>query len=330
MPAKLIALLLATALLWLGEPARAATLMSAGSAKLLETRLIDIGGRRLNLICIGEGSPTIVFDQAWGGTILDWQYVQEEVSKLTRSCFYDRAGEGYSDPSARPGTPQNATDDLRALIRRAGLGQRVVLVGHSLGGLHATVYTDRFFDEVAGLVLVDPAFAEMDDVALPEADRAVVKRTQAAGVERMSACEALAREGRLSLAEPHGCFRAGLPYYTSSEAAHVLPTFQRPERWAALRSQQGQHRAAAPFARRWGDKPVVVLTRDKYAFPGLSAEAARSYEASWKKGHVDLAARSMRGRHQIVPNSRHYIQAEQPAAVVAAIREVLAEVRDSR
>lgn len=310
-----------------GEQPHAAPVMSAGSAKLLEKNLVDIGGRRLNLICIGEGSPTVIFDQAWAGTILDWQYVQEDVSKLTRACFYDRAAEGYSDPSGRPGTPQNATDDLRALIRRAGLGTPVVLVGHSLGGLNATLYMDRFFDEVAGLVLVDPGFAGQDEVSASEPDRAVLKRMQAEVLDRMSACEALAREGRLSLDEPRDCFRRGLPYYTPVEAAHVLPTFQRPERWAALRSQQGQMDTAAPFARRWADKPVIVLTRDRYAFPSLSAEAGRAYEVRWKEGHADLAARSTRGRQVTVPNSRHYIQAEQPAAVIAAICEVVAEAR---
>lgn len=330
MPAKLVGLLLALVALAPSERPRPAPVMSAGSPKLLEKNLVDVGGRRLNLVCIGKGSPTVVFDQAWAGTILDWQYVQEDVSKLTRACFYDRAGEGYSDAAGRPGTPQYATDDLRALIHRAGLGEPVVLVGHSLGGLNATLYMDRFFDEVAGLVLVDPGFAGQDDVPVPEVDAAVLARMRTEVLDRMSACEALAREGRLSLDESHGCFRRGLPYYTSAEAAHVLPTFQRPERWAALKSQQGQMDTAAPFARRWADKPVIVLTRDKYAFPTLSADAGRAYEDRWKKGHADLAARSTRGRQTIVPNSRHYIQAEQPAAVVAAIREVLAEVRNER
>jgi len=91
----LAAMLIVCALASGGAPAHAAGPMSAGSPELLDKHLVDIGGgKRLNMICIGKGSPTVVFDQAWAGTILDWQYVQEDVSKLTCTCFYDRAGEG--------------------------------------------------------------------------------------------------------------------------------------------------------------------------------------------------------------------------------------------
>jgi len=31
-------------------------------------RLVDAGGFRLNLYCMGSGSPTVVFDSGWG----DW------------------------------------------------------------------------------------------------------------------------------------------------------------------------------------------------------------------------------------------------------------------
>src|SRR5271156_3947207 len=130
------------------------------SPELLKKNLFDIGGgRRMNMVCLGEGSPTVVFDLGLGGNLLHWQKVQQLVSAITKACFYDRAGYGYSDPSPRPLTAANVVDDLHALLAKAGITGPIVLVGHSIGGLYATLYTDTYPDQVAGLVLIDPSYA---------------------------------------------------------------------------------------------------------------------------------------------------------------------------
>ena len=54
-------------------------------------RLVDIGGRRLNLYCSGTGSPTVVFESPSGGAAWDWWAVQPKVATRTRACVYDRA-----------------------------------------------------------------------------------------------------------------------------------------------------------------------------------------------------------------------------------------------
>src|ERR1700742_204571 len=137
--------------------------------------LVDIGGgRHLNMVCMGTGSPTVVFLQGSGSDITDWRKVREPVAVLTRECFYDRANLGYSDPSDKPTTAENVTDDLHALLRAAGIKTPVVLVGHSLGGLYATYYADKFLPDVAGLVLVDPSFAGQFDLALNPRDNAIM------------------------------------------------------------------------------------------------------------------------------------------------------------
>src|SRR5579871_1630640 len=93
------------------QPAAAQT--SESSPTLLTKNLIAIeGGRHLNMVCIGEGSPAVVFEYGANGHILDWQKVQPQVSALTKACFYNRAGYGFSDPAARPMTAENVTDDL--------------------------------------------------------------------------------------------------------------------------------------------------------------------------------------------------------------------------
>jgi pimeloyl-ACP methyl ester carboxylesterase len=54
------------------------------------------------------------------------------------------------------------TDELRELLRVADAPAPYLLVGHSLGGLYARHYAIRFPDDMAGLLLLDPAHEDYD------------------------------------------------------------------------------------------------------------------------------------------------------------------------
>src|SRR3954463_15793422 len=54
--------------------------------------------RRLNLSCMGRGSPTVLFDSGAADSGFVWRLVQGEVAKVTQACTYERAGLGFSDP----------------------------------------------------------------------------------------------------------------------------------------------------------------------------------------------------------------------------------------
>ncbi len=61
-------------------------------------RLVDIGGRRIQIDCRGTGSPTVVFESGLGiDGSLSWTKVQDEVAQFTRACAYCRAGIIWSD-----------------------------------------------------------------------------------------------------------------------------------------------------------------------------------------------------------------------------------------
>jgi len=125
-------------------------------------RYYDVEGRGLLVHRSGSGEPPVVFLAGAGTVGLDYLIAQEKAAKLSTSVLYDRAGSGWSDPVKLPRTSTQVTDELRALLRVAGVPAPYLLVGHSLGGLYARHYAVRFPDEVAALLLLDPAHEDYD------------------------------------------------------------------------------------------------------------------------------------------------------------------------
>jgi pimeloyl-ACP methyl ester carboxylesterase len=328
-------------LIWgLSAPISANSQEAIGSDNALKGDLVDIGdGRHLNLVCVGHGSPTVVYLQGLGGSITGWRKVRTSVSFITRSCFYDRAGFGYSDPSNQPSTAENVTNDLRALLRAAGVKGHIVLVGHSLGGLFATLYTDKFASQVGGLVLVDPSFANQFDYALPDA-RTFMRSDENQFVAFLRDCQTLAAGGKLSSESSNNCFH--LPSAaTAEEKAYYLNQGTKPTYYgsgiseiesffplthdSSLDGSQEHERQ-----RTFSNKPLIVLSAGSRAPDSRLSEADNSkMEAFLKRGHEALSARSTQGETIAVPQSGHDIQADKPEAVIDAIRKVVLQVRQT-
>jgi pimeloyl-ACP methyl ester carboxylesterase len=118
-------------------------------------QLIDVGGYSLHIYCRGNGTPTVILDALFPGTVSNWAWVQPEIATTTRVCAYDRAGLGWSDRGPMPRDALHQAAELHTLLANAGVTAPYVLVGHSLGGLTVRMFADRYPDQVAGLVLVE-------------------------------------------------------------------------------------------------------------------------------------------------------------------------------
>ena len=116
----------------------------------------NVEERHLLLDCSGSGSPTVVFLPAAGMVGLDYLNLHNKISLQTTSVIYDRAGTGWSDQIKLPRSALEVTDELRSLLYTAGVPAPYLFVGHSLGGIYARRYAQRFPDEVAGMLLLEP------------------------------------------------------------------------------------------------------------------------------------------------------------------------------
>ena len=119
--------------------------------------MVDVGGRSLYIKCEGEGSPTIILESSWYLTSGFWNKdnVFSNLAGITRTCQYDRANVGKSDPAPTPRTTQDMVNDLHALLVNAQISGPYVLVGSDIGGWINRLFAGQYLEEVAGMVLLD-------------------------------------------------------------------------------------------------------------------------------------------------------------------------------
>jgi len=284
-------------------------------------RLVDVGGRTLHLLCIGEGAPVVVFEASGWGNALSGVEARDRIARRTTVCSYDRRGTGWSD--AAPGPPSVAAlaADLGVLQDRARLEWPIVVVAASVGGLTAEMFARQYPERVAGVVLLDAASSlTVERVARPRLR--TITATLCTG-------DLLARLGLIRLIDP---FAIGA---STEEARRSAALAYDARRWAGLcamtrafRQTLRELEAAPPFP---SQVPLVVLSASSTAElvpPGagrlFDVDALRSASVS---AHQELARWSEHGTWREVPDSTHLIADSQPDAVVEAVFDVLDRLR---
>jgi pimeloyl-ACP methyl ester carboxylesterase len=286
-------------------------------------RSVDIGGRTLNIHCTGVGTPTVIFVSGRTAPGYVWTPVQRGVSAFTRSCWYDRADIGWSDPGPDPAWGDAAARDLHRLVRAAGLEPPFVLAGHSFGAHIIRLYHHAYPGEASGIVFVDAAHEDAGTIhGMPHRARPAMPRVVIRGLSIVA--------GRFGMMR----FRASDPGpppqpWTAAEW-DVLARLRRQRNVLLADAKVGPGRATDDLVRSTGgleDMPLIVLTQGNQSSPSSAAPGVL-------EGWVDLqrrfAGRSRRGRQVLVPDSGHGIPEEAPHAVITAVREIVATVRDSR
>jgi len=268
-------------------------------------QMVDVGGHRLHLNCIGSGSPTVVIDAGWGDASAGWSWVQPEVAKTTRVCTYDRAGMGWSEASPQPRTTREFATELHTLLVEANEPGPHVLVGHSLGGYTMRVYAHDYPEEVAGLVLIDAQ-------KLPAADNSTPQPAPEPGGTSLPAL--IARIGLVRLL-------SGVNQDLPPQDQQAYKAISVTPRWiqTALDEARGMAEggAQARAVTTLGALPLIVLSRGK------------DQTADWTASQAGFLELSSNSQQLFADQSSHNIHWEQPEAAVAAIVQMVRQVRES-
>lgn len=299
-------------------------------------KLVDVGGRKMHIDCRGTGSPTVILESGLGtGGSPSWTLVHDEIAGFTRTCAYDRAGIMWSDPKDTPQDAAAVAADLHALLKGAGIGDPLVLVGHSIGGPYTRTYVGKYGDQVAGLVMVDPSHP--DQVArLGKVVGIDVHPKQASTL--MHAATALGWTGIVRFLAS----RSEMPKLrTAAETKKIGEAMVTKNAYMSSSMKGGaseldgydRTQVQARAVRSFGNRPLIVLTAmapfkpEQLTGLGLKPEQGVRFKEEWKALHAEQAAFSTRGRQQIVLDATHFIQVDRPEVVIAAVREVVDMVR---
>jgi pimeloyl-ACP methyl ester carboxylesterase len=296
-------------------------------------KLVDIGGRRIQIDCRGKGSPTVVLES--GIDILgslSWAAVHNEIAQTTRVCAYSRAGILWSDPNTGTVDIKSIAQDLHEALIKSGETGPWVMVGYSAGGPSTMIFTSLYESEVAGLVFVD---ASHPDQIVPMQKIGISLDTLPPVLIPLS--EVLARIGLvrlMSMVMPQGNTIPNVPPLASQVVEAYFPqnisSFLK-----GIQSNDSEITAAGNF-RKLGDRPLVVLTATRKLSPdelqaaGMSQEQEIQMQTLWNQLQADLATWSTRSRHEIVPDASHTIQFDRPEVVIKAVREVVINVRKTK
>ncbi|MGK2931596.1 MAG: alpha/beta fold hydrolase [Solirubrobacterales bacterium] len=206
-----------------------------------------------------------------------------------------------SDPVAMPRTALDASRDLQALLQRArgipraGISGKVVLAGHSVGGLTQRLFATLHPRQLAGLVLID---------ATPT--------TYAATLDKLLKENLLTRDqfDEVSDQVPP----PGLESYSDYERIKI----------DASGAQLIQAQADFPLRRI----PLTFLSLPALTLPpDWKSEAVEAMRRMYEKAQENLGNLVPGSRHVIARESGHYIQLDQPSLVVDAIRRIVARAR---
>ena len=301
-------------------------------------KLVDLDGRDLHLLSMGQGSPTVIFESGLMSTVLSWDEIQPEIAKSTRTVCYDRAGLGWSDPGPAPRDAERMVGELQELLKRANIASPYILVGHSFGGLTTRLFAARYPQQVAGLILIDPVVPQEWNPANEQNQKRI--RTGATILRRASALSRvgvirfislLLRVGAKRIAEPlvrltsrgapKGDGTSSSPLFWNlppSERAMAAVFWVLPKFTETIASQlENLPRSAAQVevAEELTGKAVTVIS-------AANTPAARKVE------HVAIAGLSIYGKHVTAMQSGHWVMTDEPELVLEAIQEMIARTRE--
>lgn len=128
-------------------------------------QIVEVDGHNMSVYIEGTGDMTIVF-MSGGGTcspILDFKSLYSLLSSQYQIAVVEKFGYGFSDVVDKSRDIDSILEDTRAALKEAGLTAPYVLCPHSVSGLEALYWAQKYPDEVSAIIGLDMAVPEYYD-----------------------------------------------------------------------------------------------------------------------------------------------------------------------
>jgi pimeloyl-ACP methyl ester carboxylesterase len=263
-------------------------------------QLVEVDGKNMNVVVRGSGAETVVlltgFATAAPG--LDFEPLIEQLEDDYRVVAVEPFGYGLSDDTDVPRTTENIVSEVHQALQELDI-DRYVLMGHSISGIYALDYVNRYPDEVSAFVGIDssvPTQPGMDE-ELPISDLQTMKSL-----------------GLLRILDSIGPDQfAGLPY--SDEMKDQMKVLSLRNSFNSSIASESKHTFAnfvAAQAQEFPvDLPVLLFVLNDDDVPG------------WVQLHQEQVDKQTTGE-MVLLDGDHYLHHTQSAVMAQKLGEFLA------
>ena len=288
-----------------------------------------------NYTIFGSKTVDVVIEMGLGACIAEWESLARELGKNHGVLVYERAGINHSDKSDEERTPTNIAEELKRLIDEIPHDEKVVIIGHSQGGMYASEFCGIYPEIVKGLILLDPLSIE-DNRFKMELTARELKKSGADKSKNFIILEILARLGLkgvvkkvMSQAPPF--YYAGFSEEQKEDILNSLVnithlnTCREEYRLAhddeALRNMVSKN--------EFPDIPIILVThsseeaiRENMEFGRNSRSFAVRIEQLWQeimKVYLDYSERAI---WMQAKKSTHYIHLTEPELIIESVNNL--------
>ncbi|GAA0774935.1 alpha/beta hydrolase [Clostridium subterminale] len=294
-------------------------------------KLIDIEGRKLEYLIKGYGKKTVVIMPGMGGSIYDWINIIDKIFLYAKVIAIHRAGIGNSELNSEGSNIVTAAKDLNLLLDKLSVEDKVILVGHSYGGLCIQNFARMYPEKVDSMILVESASMyredKYDELETPVSDKFASDEIYIKLWEKYSkfSKEQLIEEIKPKLSEAS----LRLPLNMQNE---ILELYVRPEIYINQLSEIMDLRNNVKYMDKYGNFPscpLIILIEDpvfsinemiEEGIPKIEAERIEKLSQELSSGLKELSSMS---EIRVIKNSNHCINETRPDAIIDAIKELL-------
>lgn len=135
-------------------------------------KLVEVNGHNMSVYTEGEGDKTLVF-LSGGGTcspILDFKSLYSLLSNEYKIVVVEKFGYGFSDVVDEQRDIDTMLSETRIALEKAGIEGPYVLCPHSMSGLEALYWAQKYPEEVEAIIGLDmavPAYYDEMHISIP-------------------------------------------------------------------------------------------------------------------------------------------------------------------
>lgn len=275
--------------------------------------MVKVNGIKLHVYTEGDADIALVFLAGHGTSnpTLDFKPLWMRLVDEYRIAVVERPGYGWSETSKSPRDLDTVLEETRMALALSGETGPYVLVPHSMSGLEAIYWAQKYPDEVRAIIGLDPCTPEAIDV-LPEPNKV-----------QLYAMYLISRAG-VSRYMPDSDIGKILPLIDSEDLAEedkrgYLAIFYRSAFSADMLREVGYLKANAETV----TQNAAPSSTPMYFFISEGQEASI---AGWQEALSGYLSKMTTGKHMQLATG-HYVHYEKADAIAAEAKEFLANLQ---